>query len=171
MSMAIKRKNLIGENSGYVLLELLFYISFFAAMSLAVVSALITMAGSFQETAILAKLSESVGIMERIVREIRGANDFVVITAEDIELNTTDEFGVAKTIEFLLDGTDVKLLEDDVLIGSLNAPGMSVSALSFTQITTSAGKAVKISLSLGSENDKLGRTFDFYDTIVLRGSY
>ena len=171
MSMAIKRKNLRGENSGYVLLELLFYISFFAAMSLAVVSALITMTGSFRETAILAKLSESAGIMERIERGVRGADDFVVITAEDIELNTTHEFGVAKTIEFLLDGTDVKLLEGGVLIGNLNAPGMSVSALSFTQITTSAGKAVKISLSLGSENDKLGRTFDFYDTIVLRGSY
>ena len=171
MSMAIKRKNFRGENSGYVLLELLFYISFFAAMSLAVVSALITMAGSFRETAILAKLSESAGIMERVAREIRGAEDITLLGAGNLKLSTTDEFGAAKTIEFLLDGTDVKLLEDGVLIGNLNAPGMSVSALSFTQITTSAGKAVKISLSLGSENDKLGRTFDFYDTIVLRGSY
>src|SRR3989344_5037465 len=114
MSMAIKRKNFRGENSGYVLLELLFYISFFAAMSLAVVSALITMAGSFRETAILAKLSESAGIIERVAREIRGAEDITLLGAGNLKLSTTDEAGQPETVEFLLDGTDIELLEDDV---------------------------------------------------------
>lgn len=169
--MHIKHKNLSAGNSGYALLELLFYVSFFAAMSLAVISAMITMSGSFRETAIHANLAESSGIMERMAREIRGADSIALISAEDLKLNTTDESGVSKTVEFLRDGTNLKLLEGGVLVGNLNAPGIALHSLSFTQITTPVGTAVKVYLTLGSENDRLARIFDFYDTAVLRGNY
>ena len=172
MSMTIKRKNFskLGHG-GDALLEALFYVSFFAVMSLTVTSAMITMTGSFRETAINAKLSESAGIMERIVREVRGAEDITLLDAGNLKLNTTDAAGQPKTVEFFLDAMDIELLENDVLTGNLNAPNIAVSDLSFTQITTAAGKAVKVSITLGVANDKLGRTFDFYDTITLRGNY
>ncbi|MDP9249510.1 MAG: hypothetical protein M3M85_03330 [bacterium] len=170
--MTIKRKNVSKTmRGGYALLEALFYVSFFAAMSLAVTSAMITITSSFRETAISAKLAESAGIMERVAREVRGAEDIILISADNLKLSTTDAGSQPKTVEFLLDGANVEFLENDNLTGNLNAPNIAVSGLSFTQITTAAGKAVKVHITLGVANDKLGRTFDFYDTIVLRGNY
>lgn len=159
------------KNAGYALLELIFYVSFFAAMALVVTNAMLTMAGSFKETALHAKLSESAMIVERMVREVRGADSIVVAGAGNLKLNTTDDVGSPRTVEFLVSGTNLEFLEDDAPIGNLNAPGLAVSSLSFSEITTLKGKAVKISLSLQSESDQLGRTFDFYDTVVLRGGY
>ena len=74
-------------------------------------------------------------------------------------------------MEFRLTGTDVELLENDALTGSLNAPDIAVSTLSFTQVITLQGSAVKIAVTLGSKNYKAGRTFDFFNTVVLRGNY
>ncbi len=164
-------RKISAKTSGYAILELLFYISFFAALSLVVISAMVTMTGSFKETALHAELVQSAGIMERMVREIRDAKSIGVIGASNLKLNTEDSTGGDTTVEFLLAGTDVELREDDVLTGDLNAPDIAVSALAFTQITTLQGSAVKIAITLSSKSDKTGRTFDFFNTVVLRGNY
>ena len=62
---------------------------------------------------------------------------------------------------------------DSVLgsLGNLNSPNISVTAFAVTSITTTEGKAVKIVLTIRSNNDTLGRTVNFYNTVVLRDSY
>jgi len=160
-----------GQESGYTVLELLFYVSFFATFSILVVSSLITMTQSFKETSIQRELVQSGGIMERISREIRQAYDIGSVSASDLNLNTTDGAGANKTVQFLLVGTNIQLLENSVLTGDLNAANIVVTGLTFTQITTAKGKAVKILLTVRSSNDPQNRTVDFYDTIVLRGDY
>ena len=79
--------------------------------------------------------------------------------------------GGNKTLEFLLSGGNIQLIENSVLAGNLNPPNIAVTDLTFTQIITAEGKAVKIFLTVKSINDVLTRTFNFYDTIVLRGGY
>lgn len=160
------------KNQGYAILELLFYITFFATLSLVVINAMITMSRSFRETAIQAQLVRSGSIMERMSREIRQATDINSISANDLVLNT----GANKTIEFkfISDEPDVQLWENsgsNIFTGNLNTPNIIVTAITFTQIITTKGKAVKILLTVKSTNDVSGRTQDFYDTIVLRGSY
>lgn len=157
--------------NGYAILELLFYISFFAVLALAVIEAMIAMAGSFRETAVYGDITQSAYIMERIGREIRGAYGINSIAATDLKLNTKDDTGADKTVEFLLNGGNVELLENNISKGNLNSSDIAVNNLSFTQVTTAAGVAVRFSVSLSSANDKLDRTFDFYDTVVLRGAY
>lgn len=164
----IKRNKI---NEGYAVLELLFYLSLFAIISLVVINAMVTMTRSFRETAIQGELVQSSGIMERISREIRGSYDINSISSTALKLNTKDEAGTNKTVEFLLSGTDIQLLEDNVLTGNLNTPKITVTGLNFTQIITTSGKAVKIFFTVSSTSDVLNRTHDFYDTIVLRGSY
>ena len=74
-------------------------------------------------------------------------------------------------MEFSLSGSDARLLEDDVFTGNLNTQNTSVADLSFTQITTANGLAVKMFLSVRSNRDLQNRIANFYDTVVLRGSY
>lgn len=159
------------KKNGYAILELLFYISFFIILSSVVISAMITMARIFRETAIQAELIQSGNIMERMSREIRTAFDINSITATDLVLQTKDQNGEDKILKFLLSGSDVQLLENGVLTGNLNTPNMTVFALNFSQINTAKGKAVKILLTVKSKSDASNNTQDFYDTIVLRGAY
>jgi len=159
------------KKNGYALLELIFYISLFVILSTVVINAMFTMAKSFKETALQAEWMQGGTIMERISREIRQAYDINSISPSDLKLNTKDIYGSNKIVEFLLSSSNVQLLENNIFIGNLNTPKIVVTGITFTQITTAKGKAVKIILTIKSANDTLGRTQDFYDTIVLRGDY
>ena len=169
--MKIAKLKIKNGNRGYAILELLFYIAFFAIISLVVINAMITMTKSFRETSIQGELVQSGVIMEKMSREIRQAYDISSMSGSDLNLNSTDSGGASKTVEFLLSGSNLQLIEDSVLTGNLNTPNIVVTGLTFTQITTNKGKAVKILLSVRTSNDALNRTVDFYDTIVLRGDY
>ena len=161
----------LSAQAGYATLELLFYIAFLVVLSLVVINSMIVMARSFKETALQTELVQSGNIMERIGREIRNSYDINSISVSDLKLNTKDNVGANKTVEFLLNNSDIQLLENNVLTGNLNTPNIIVTALSFTKITTTKGKAVKVSLTLKSTNDPSGSLQNFYDTIVLRGDY
>jgi len=177
MILKIKKNNYkacpakLQRSRGYVLIETLFYIALFVILSLATISAMITMTKAFKETTIKAELMKGSNIMERISREIRQADSINSISAGSLKLNTKDDAGVDKTVTFLLSGSNIQLLENDVLIGNLNTPNILVDSLVFTEIITVKGKAVKIFLTIRYSYDSLNRTEDFYDTIKLRGDY
>lgn len=165
--MKIVKLKIENYKSGYAILELLFYVAFFAILSLVVINAIITMAKSFRETSIQAELVQSGNIMERISREIKQANSINSISATNLVLNT----GASSTIEFKLIGSDIQFWSAGSNLGNLNSPKIIVTAVTFIEITTAQGKAVKVSVSLRSSNDALARVQDFYDTVVLRGAY
>jgi len=159
------------KNSGYAVLELLFYIALFAVLSLASINSMVTMTKSLRETSIQSQLLESGNIVERITREIRQAYGVSSITASTLVLNTTDDVGANKTVQFSLSGGNVELRENGSLTGNLNTPNINVSALSFTQITTAKGLSIKFSITVVSRSDVLNRSKTFYNTVVLRGDY
>ncbi len=158
-------------NSGYFLIETIFYISLLAILSVAIVNAIIVMTKSFKETAIFGELARAGGVMERITREIKQAKSVNTISASSLKLNTKDAAGADKTVQFTLSDTNLQFYENDALTGNLNPDDVLVDSLTFTQITTASGQAVKVTLSVHSGNDSLGRVQDFYDTAVLRGGY
>ncbi len=164
-------KKIIFKNNGYTLIELLFYISLFLILSILLINSLFVMARSFKETTIYSQFSQNAVVIEKMSREIRQAYEINSISTSDLKLDTTDSAGVNKTVEFVLVGGDVQFLENNVLTGNLNTQNTTVTSLSFTEITTTIGKAVKISMSIKSDNDAEGQTQDFYDTVVLRGVY
>jgi type II secretory pathway pseudopilin PulG len=159
------------KNGGYTLVELLFYISLFSILALLVINSLLVMTKAFRETSIHVELTQSSNIIERMSREIRNASVVTVASADNITINTTDGAGATKTVQFLLSGTNLQLLENGVLTGNLNSPNIRVSALTFTEITTTEGKALKIFLTVDSRNDIQARSVDFYNTVGLRQSY
>lgn len=166
-----KKINIQKNTGGYAVLELLFYIAFFAVLTLVVIDAMIVMSKSFQETKIQTELMQGGAIMERISREIRAAYDINTINTNNLILNTKDDSGVDKTMEFSLSSSDLRLLENGALTGNLNTSNIDITSLVFTQITTAKGKAVRVILSIKSSNDASARIEDFNDTVVLRGSY
>ncbi|HAS81078.1 MAG: hypothetical protein UR25_C0005G0007 [Candidatus Nomurabacteria bacterium GW2011_GWE1_32_28] len=159
------------RNSGYALLETIFYILLFAILSIAVINSMITMTKAFSETTIQAELMQGGSTLERISREIRGAYSINSITSNSLKLNTKDAEGVNKTIEFSLLDSNIRLLENDIFIGNLNTSNIVVNNIVFTQINTTKSTAIKIVLTVKSGHDLQDRTEDFYNTVVLRGDY
>lgn len=158
------------SSSGYTLLEVIFYISLFVVFSIAIINSLVMMTKAFKETSVYSELAQGGNMIERISREIRNANSIAHIGADTLKLNTK-EGASDKTVEFSLSGSDVRFLENDSFVGNLNTPDVSVTALSFSQITTTQGTAVRVVLTVRSNRDGQNRTVDFYDTVVLRGDY
>ncbi len=156
---------------GYTLIELVFYVTLFAILSLAVINSLITMTKAFKETAIQIELAQGGDIMEKISREVRKASEINTISANSLLLNTKDDEGADKTVEFLLSDSNVQFIENSIVTGNLNASGVIVTDLAFGQISTTEGSAVKINLTIRSNKDTLNRTINFYNTVVLRGGY
>ncbi|HEY4478171.1 MAG TPA: prepilin-type N-terminal cleavage/methylation domain-containing protein [Candidatus Paceibacterota bacterium] len=159
------------NKKGFTLLEMVFYVALFSVISLILVQAIITMVASFRETQITADINQTNQVLERVSREIRQAISISTITATNLKLNTTDSSGNAATITFTLAGTNLELRQNDVLIGNLNSTNLNITALTFTQITTSNSSAVKIEMTVTSNRYGSVRTANFYDTLVLRGSY
>lgn len=159
------------KNDGYALVELLFYTSLFVVISLLVINVLITMTRSFKEITILKELGNGSTVMERISRETRKAFSVNTIGANSLKLNTLDDNNLEKTVEFLLSNGNVQLIENNILIDNLNTQNITITDLVFLQVTTANSQAVKMHMTVRSNSDKSGRSVDFYDTVVLRGSY
>ena len=155
---------------GYTLIELLFYIALFAVLSLVVINSMIVMTKSFKETTIQASLMKGGDIMERMSREVRRATGINSISASSLILNTKDSGDVPSTMQFLLSSGNLQLLANAAFIGNLNTSNVIITTLSFAQITTNKGTAVKISLTIQSNTDT-SRFETFYNTVVLRGDY
>lgn len=160
----------IKMNKGESITETLFYIALFAILSILVINSLLTMMKSFKGISVQRELVQNGTIMETMSREIRKAYSVNSITSSDLTLNTRDDAGNSKTVQFVLSGTDLLLKENTTFTGNLNSSDVSVVGIVFTQITTVKGVAIKISLSVASKSD-ITNVKNFYDTIVLRGNY
>jgi Tfp pilus assembly protein PilE len=158
------------NEKGYAVLELLFYISIFGVLSIVVINAMIVMTRSLKETSLQAEYTQDGTILERISREIRNAADITSVSANDLVLSTASGASF-KSVEFKLVGSNIQLWDSGSNIGNLNPASTTITALTFTQITTAQGKGVKIAFTVRSTNDPLARTQDFYDTVTLRGTY
>ena len=166
-----KTKNGPSAQAGYAVLELLFYISFFALLSFVVIDAMIIMTKSFGETKIYTELIQSSTMMEKISRELRQANDFS-FTSNDLVINTKDDSNNPKTIIYTYTGTNVQVTDSSLgNLGNLNTPDITVKNFSFTSTVTAKGKAATILLTVMDNKDASGRVVDFNDTVVLRGDY
>ena len=163
---------------GTTLVELLVYVAIMAVLSVLIINSLITMFKSFSETRSNRDLLESgTLVMERMSREIRGANSAdagVSVFGSSpgtLKLNTTDSGGAAKTVQFSVSSGALQFTDNGTLSGNLTAANISVSSLIFNQITTAHGTAVKVSVTLTDTRSTNSRSANFYDTVIMRGAY
>ena len=167
--MAIK--NIKKYNSGYTLVETLFYTIIFAILSVALLNLMITMASSFMQTMVNGDIVQSGSITENISRELKQANNFSFST-NTLIVNTEDDAGNPKTVTYTLLNYNLQVA-DSVLgnFGNLNSPNISVLSFNIATINTLKGKAAKINLTIKSNRDSQNNMKDFQNTVILRGSY
>lgn len=160
------KRRLSKQNKGFSLIEVLFYLSLFAMLSIVIVQSSVILTNSFRVTKTNLELAQASSIMERISREVRQARSISTISSNSLKLANQDG-----TVQFTLSSGDILFYVNDVLVGNLNPENIDISALEFTQINTVNSSAVKIYLALNSNNFNSNKTAEYYNTVVLRGSY
>ncbi len=158
------------SEKGFSLIEMLIYTAILVAVLIVVGFGLLMMTRTFGDIRILNKINNSAEIaMERMIREIRLANDIDASSIFDVhpgqlKLETVDSSGNPITITFYLSGGNLMVQEGGSTGESLTSPRVNVERLVFYQISNQEiSKAIKIEFTINGKN--------FYDTAVLRGSY
>ncbi len=163
---------------GYSLIEMIIYVSIFAVLSVVVVNSFSVVISSFVESRTNRDLLESGNtVLEKISREIRLASS--VDTAGStlgsspgvLQLNSVDSSNNARVVKFVFENNTLNIYENNTLTGSLIGNNETITSAIFRKITTSAGTAIKVELTLKDTRGKRQRTENFYDTIILRGDY
>lgn len=175
--MDTNKKNKI--NRGLTLLEVVIYIALFAFLLVLVVNVLLSLSTTFVEVSRLRALAFAGNAsLERISREIRDASSIdgggsvfgehpgeLILEGEDVD-------GNERTIHFFLDADERLYVEENS--GSdelLSGENIRVSNLIFYDLSGVTSSAVKIEMTLENDEGRRMISENFYDTIVLRGSY
>jgi len=167
------------RNRGYTLLEVVVYVGVLSVAVLAIFSILFSITRAFVEARIYNEVEISgTAAMERITREIRTA-----ISVDDgnsvfdshpglLQLNTTDEAGTEKTIQFYFDDANdaINLDDDGTDKGPLTGSGVEITNLVFRKWVNTKSTLVKIEMTVRSKK-KPTFSAKFYDSVVLRGGY
>lgn len=172
-------KNKNTTTRGYTLLETVAYIAIFIVVLVAVLDMLVTLSKSFLRVRAYNEVRvDGASVVERIAREVRTANS-VDLPGSDFDahpgnllINTTDESGTAKTIEFYWDSTEknMNIVDGGVNKGALNGSSTEVTNIVFRNASSTKGEAIKIEMTLQSKK-LTAIAAKFYDTIVMRGGY
>ena len=165
------RRRIKKTNTGYSLVETIFYVSLFAILSIILLDAMMMMTGLFMKTMTSGDIVQGSTIMENISRELRQANDFS-FAPNVLTVSTKDSSNNAKTIVYTFSNSNLQITDSALgNLGNLNTPNVSVTSFNITPINTSKGKAAKIDLAIKSNREVVSNTENFENTIILRGSY
>jgi len=166
------------KQSGFTLVEMIIYISFFSVLSTLTISSTVLVMKSFYTLRLTQSINQSATVaLERLSREIRNAYDFDPLqsTFETspgwLTLKTKDINGANTTIEFYMNAANqLGLKEGGIDRGLLVTKTVTLTNLVFRSIVTTNSKAIKIEMTVRDSRAANIQTATFYDTIVLRGS-
>ena len=165
------------KNRGFGLIEIIVYVSIVALIAIFSINAILSVTKVFAEVKSYNDLRESAVIsLERMIKEIRFANDIDIAgtvfgtNPGRLKLNTTDETGSPKTLEFYVSGGSLNIIDNDAEKGTITGSSTALTNLVFRQALTPKGKLIKIEMTL-SDTRANPRTVNFYGSAVLRGSY
>jgi len=160
-------------SKGYSIIELLVYIALFVLISLVVVKSLIYMMKTYSDARSFRTVQQNGElVMERLTREIRQANTVSVAGSAfgsspgTLSLSGKDNSNAPYTaVASLVNG--VAQLTINGVSSSLSSDEVSISNLTFWNITTATSNAIKLQLTLTTTNAPVV-TKSFYTTVVLR---
>ena len=167
-------------------METLIYAAILGSVAVFATGSILAMMRSYSSVKMSRDLNFSSSVaMERMANEIRLANgiddagSIFAASPGKLKLNTTDSLGASATIEFFLSGlpageagTGIFVKEGTGAPEALTAISTEITSLVFNKITSSAvSKAVKISLTAKAKGSRTEKTENFYNTVILRGSY
>lgn len=162
------------DKKGMTLVETIVYIGVVVIVLFAIVSLILFVTRSMSSLKASRDIRNSaITVLERVGREIRGAESIGASTVFDqnigqLELNTG---GAPAVVLFTVAGGVVELREDGVYVGDLTLSTATVTAMTFSEITTTASEGVRVEITFESVDSSQGTSTTFYTTGILRGSY
>ncbi len=160
------------------MLELVVYVSIIAVMAVLSVQAMLSITRVFAEIKSFSSIREGgVIAIERMIKEIRFAVsiDYSGTTLGTnpgrLKLNTTDENGNAKTMEFYVSENSLNIIDNGAEKGTITGSSTLLTNLVFRESTTSKGMLVKIEITLKDNRATSTRSASFYGSAVMRGAY
>lgn len=170
--MKTKQKN----KKGFSLIEIVIYIAIFSMVSLLVIKSLSLSMKSFAATRTNIILEEAgLNSIERISREIRASNSIDLVNSDlsngILKLNSLDASGAPMDVQISNDNGKLDLYEGGVLLGNLLGANVTLENLSFSPISTTHSQGLKVNISIKSNYGASDKQANFYDTLILRGSY
>ncbi len=166
ISMAINIRN----NKGFSLVEMLIYVTLLATILLLVINTVLSFSSSYRQLAAL-RAAEHSGIdaMERITRDIRQASSADTSIAGALTLVATSN-SVSTTTRFYVQNNVLNVDINGTYYGPLTTSNASVTNITFTLLTNSTSKAVKVDMTVQGISGTVTKTKTYHSTIVLKGS-
>ncbi len=163
---------------GFSLIELLIYIAIISMVFGLFTQIVLSVSKSYAEIAVIRNLDTgAISAMERITREVRAsssidaANTVLGTSPGVLSLNQVDSNGTRSTVLFKTNNQNIQMKRDGNDQGTFLPSGVAVSSLVFSSINSGNSSAVKILMQLVGTSGKITRTKNYYNTIILRGSY
>lgn len=161
---------------GISLVETIIYLAIFTFISVLAINSFINIMNSFATTRTNRNLLESgLNSMERISREIRQAQNIDLANSNldqgVLQLNSTDLSDNPLIVKFAKENSTLNIYQAGNLSGSLLGQNIVLDSLIFRRIATTEGEAIKIEMTLRDSRSKVNKSENFYNTIILRGSY
>ena len=160
-------------SKGYSVVELVIYVTLFILISVVVIQSLIFVMKTYANARSFRTLQQNGElVMERITREIRQANTVSVAgsvfgsSPGTLTISGTDSGGTPYTDVFSVASGALQLAVNGV-ISNLSSSEVTVSNLTFWNISTAGSEAVRVQLSLTTTNIPVV-TKSFYTTVILR---
>lgn len=166
------------SHSGFSLIELLVYVAVFATALTLIVGTALGLSRAYGGVSNLSRVErDGTAILERVTREVRGAGSIDIgasalgVNPSKLVLNITDDAGAARTVEFSVSNSALRLKENGTDSGALTGSKVTVSSFVARRISTGGSEAVKVELALQSGVGTASTTKKFYATTILRNSY
>lgn len=164
--------------SGFSLLETVVYIALFSTLSLTIANSMIQTVRGFNYLRASRDIdTASVVIMERLTANIKNAtstdvsNSTFGATPGRLTLNVTNASGTPMTVEYYVLSNNLRIKEAGVDVGSLMSSAARIQSLIFYSIDTGGTSGIKIELQLQSTRGVVTANDNFYNTVMLRGTY
>ncbi len=165
------------HTKGFTLIEMVVYAAVLGILSVLAINATLIMTQAYASLRASRDLNASAtAVLERMTREIRTATgvDPSSVTGtnpSDLVLNTKDAGGAATTVEFYVQNGLINVKEGGVAKGALMTSSTQASNFVVRTMSGTNSKAVKIELTITATRGTKSKTRNFYNTIVLRGTY
>lgn len=159
---------------GFSIIEILIYLAIFGALSVFIINSFIVSVSSFNNISINHSLAEAgISSLDRISREIRQAVSVDVFnsTSEVLQLNSLDDSGNPIIVKIAKEGSSLNIYKNNILLGNSFDEDIVVQNINFRRIDTVYGEAIKFEITVSSSRGRQNKTINFYNSIVLRGSY
>lgn len=163
-------------------METIVYTAILAVTTIFVINSLLKTVSAFNSFRVSKQINASaINALERMTREIKSAhqadeiNSIFDASPGRLIINKNDpDTGAPINIEFSVSNSRLMFQKGAENPIALTPSGTEISNLVFRQVATSTNqhsKAIKIEMTIKSGYGNYQKTENFYDTIVLRGSY